>query len=111
MTVVFDKSETRNGAPTVGTLVELHGLQKAQALNGQKAVVSKPRDPKGRIAVLVYELDESKTAEKVKEISVKPNNLKPIETMEFIVKRINVQGGGTLIAHPDRKDYIDFRVG
>jgi hypothetical protein len=79
-----------------GSLVEMHGLQSASGKdnNGRFAVVAKrlKNVPTGRLPVLFC--DES--CGEFKLLSVKPENLKLVSSMDFRVHQINVQGGGIL---------------
>ena len=79
-----------------GTPVLLHGLQLTQEHNGKLGVITAKMAYNGRFPVSLVSMHGT-TNEEAKRISVKPANLQRVATNEFILYRVNVQGGGTML--------------
>ena len=91
-----DKEQDPAKLYTKGDLVEMLGLQNATQHNGNQGTVQKYLADLGRYVVAYKSYDEEQ-GEMVKHaINVKPVNLQRVTTLERMVGRVNVNGGGTL---------------
>ena len=91
MKVEFGWSDFGPGIPVV-----LHGLQLAQEHNGKLGIVAGKMANNGRFPVSLFVMHDGTMKEEAKRISVQPANLVRVAELEFIVERVNVQGGGTM---------------
>ena len=76
-----------------GDVVEIHSLAGAKQHNGHRGEIRAFIEEKGRFRVHYSEGNGSTTIA----VNVKPDNLRRVTTLESDVRRMNVDGGGTLL--------------
>ena len=77
-----------------GVPVLLHGLQAKKEHNGRIGVITDTLTAKGRFPVTLVLKEE--TEEPGRPLAVLPTNLQRVPTLDFLLSRVNVRGGGTM---------------